>query len=461
MSDETQETARRAALVPETPMEAPVAAAEAAVEVAPQAKIHLTSAVGVKLAGSMFLHHVCLGSWMVTLGSYIQANTGASGRAMFAAGFVGVAYGAGPLGAMISPALTGFLADRHIAAERLMAVLNVLCAVALWGAIAAPAQAWFYLALCAYFMCFHPSMALATSMAMHHLQRPERDYPAVRAGGTAGWIAGGLLVGLIWPAATGQNIEPTNIPMKIGIVASLATALYSLVLPHTPPAARSAGPREASAKGDMWRLATDGRFAALMALAFAAHIPSQFYYAYGNVYFNWVGMTAAAAKMTLGQCVEIAAMLLLPLVLLRMSVRAAIATGLTVWTLRFLMLAASTQPAGPGRNGLLYAAIMLHGVAYTMTTISLQLDVDRCAGRMRRATAQGMFAVAVQGFGCFAGAQLAGAAGARWLPLDIADATPAGWRTFWLLPAAGSAATVVLTLFVLRPGRENTPKRGS
>ena len=49
-----------------------------------------------------------------------------------------------------------------------------------------------------------------------------------------------------------------------------------------------------------------------MILAVLAHIPSQFYYAYSNVFFNWTGMEFAAAKMTLGQGVEVGCMLLLP-----------------------------------------------------------------------------------------------------------------------------------------------------
>jgi nucleoside transporter len=415
----------------------------------------LFSVVGWKLAGTLFLHHVCIGAWFVTLGSYINANSGTGGRAMFGAGFVGVAYGAGPLGAMVSPFLMGLLADRHIAAERLMAVLNVLCAMALWGAIAAPSQGLFYAAVFAYFMCYHPSASLATSMALHHLRRPERDFPVVRAGGTAGWIAAGVLVGWLWPLITQHTIEDTNVPMKIGIAASLVTAAFSLILPHTPPVNRRAARAEAELtdKGELVRLLRDGRFAALMVLAVSAHIPSQFYYAYSNVFFNWTNMQAAAAKMSLGQTVEVGVMLLLPLVLARLRVKSVMLIGLAVWALRFLMLAAATAPTAFGRDALLYTAILLHGVAFTFVTISLMLEVDRSAGRHRRATAQGLFSVAVQGFGSFAGAQLAGMAGAHWLPLDVREATSAGWQTFWLLPAGGAAAVFCLAAIMLP--REN------
>lgn len=457
MNEKSEESARLASLAPEPPIETPLVLLEPLPPRMQEGGAELASLVGFKLAGTLFLHHVCIGSWFVTLGNYVSANSGRRGSGMFAAGFVGVAYGAGPLGAMISPFLTGLLADRHFSAERLMAVLNLLCAAALWGAIQAPSEFAFYLAVFAYFLCFHPSASLATSMALHHLRRPERDFPVVRAGGTAGWIAAGVLIGWVWPTVTAwltkseQSIEATATPMKIAFVASLANAAFSLILPHTPPPSgkTKTGPAAGGPRGELWHLLHDGRFAALMILAVSAHIPSQFYYAYSNVYFNWTGMTAAAAKMTLGQVVEVGVMLLLPILFVRVSVKSAIVFGLGVWSLRFLMLAGAVAPTGAGRQALLYAAILLHGVAFTLVTISLQLDVDRCAGRHRRATAQGLFSVAVQGFGCFVGSQLAGAAGARFLPIDIRVATIQGWQTFWLLPALGSAAVLGIALLVL------------
>jgi nucleoside transporter len=456
MNDSSEESARLAAIAPETPLETPLVPIGPPPSVVQEGGAELASLVAFKLAGTLFLHHVCIGSWFVTLGNYVSANSGNRGLGMFSAGFVGVVYGAGPLGAMISPFVTGWLADRHFPAERIVAVLNILCAAALCGAVSATSQGLFYLAVFAYFLCFHPSASLATSMALHHLRRPERDFAVVRAGGTAGWIAAGVLVGWLWPTLTEHVIESTATPMKIGVAASIVNALFSLTLPHTPPAngrSRAADPSEFP-RIDLWHLLRDGRFAALMILAVSAHIPSQFYYAYSNVYLNWTGMSAAAAKMTLGQVVEVGVMLALPALLVRLSVKAAIIIGLGIWALRFLMLAAAAEPSAVGRDALLYAAILLHGVAFTMVTISLQLDVDRCAGRHRRSTAQGLFSVAVQGFGCFVGSQLAGRAGAHFLPIDVQGASTGGWQMFWLLPAVG-AATAMGVAVLLLPGERD------
>jgi len=417
---------------------------------AAHAGVALRSVVGFKLAMAMFLHHFTLGAWIVTLGSYVEANSGSAGSGIFSAGFVGIAYGAGPLGGMVSPFITGLLADHFFATERILAVMHIAGAMALAGAVAADSQAAFYLAMIGYFVFFIPSFALVSSMTLHHLAQPARDFPLVRAVSTVGWIAAGVFVGGLWPLFTGDVIEATAVPMKIGVVGELVTAAYCLMLPHTPPANKVARTPAGISGSQTLDLIRQPSFLALLALAMLAHIPSQFYYAYCNAFLNsWVKMDAAAAKMALGQVVEVACMLALPAVLLRISIKTSIIIGMAIWMLRFWMLSAAASPTLPGRDGVIYAAILLHGIAFTLVTISLQLDVDRCAGRKRRATAQGLLAVAMSGFGCFAGAQLSGIAGAQWLPADLDAATVQGWQAFWSLPAWIAAGVMVAAALAL------------
>lgn len=429
----------------------PVAGVAPALEDAVHPGVGLRSLVAAKLALAMFLHHFSLGAWIVTLGNYVQAHSGEAG--MFSAGFVGIAYSAGPLGGMVAPFVTGLLADHLFATERIMCVLHLCGAAALACAVSADSQAGFYVALIAYFVCFIPSFALVSSMTLHHLADPARDFPIVRAFSTMGWIAGGVFVGWLWPQATGEVIEATAVPMTIAMVGGVVTAAFCLLLPHTPPANR----RPAASTGgislkDTLDLVWRPRFLVLIAIAVLAHAPSQFYYAYGNVYLNWVGMTHPAAKLTLGQVTEVAMMFMLPLVLLRISVKASIVVGMLVWSLRFWMLSAAAGSTGAAQTALLYTAVITHGVAFTLTSIALQLEVDMCAGRKRRATAQGLLAVAMSGMGCFLGAQMAGLAGARLLPAEVHGATAAGWTQFWAIPAWGSAAVVLFTALFLSSG---------
>lgn len=452
MSDTPEDLSCLAPLAADMPPEVPLAPIPALPPAEPGEGAELFSAIGFKLAANQFLHHICMGTWFVTLGSYVSANSGSQGAAMFGAGFVGVAYSAGPLGGMISPFLTGLMADHWVSAERLTAALQLLCAGALACAVAASSQTQFFFAIFAYFLFFHPSSSLSTSMALHHLRRPMRDFAVVRACGTAGWVTAGLAVGWLWPWVTGRSIESTAIPMQLSIVASLATAAFALVMPHTPPANRAstnAGENRPLVT-ELRELIRDRRFVTLMVLAVLAHIPTQFYYAYGNVFFNWAAISYPAAKMTLGQVVEMVAMLLLPSLLARIGVKTAVVLGLAIWSGRYVMLAVGALPQTTGRYGLLYAAILLHGFAFTFATISMQLDVDRCAGKRRRATAQGLFSVAVQGLGCFAGARIAGWAGQSYLPVDPLQGVGSGWAKFWLVPAIGAIAVTLVTAGALQ-----------
>ena len=452
-NDDAATLAALAAPPEDLPLAPPLESAE------PHAGVSLRSRVAAVLATSMFLHHFSMSAWVVTLGSYVMANTGGNGAGIFAAGFVGTAYAAGPIGGMLSPFLTGLLADNYFATEKIMAVLSLGCAVAMWAAVEAQTQWTFFAALVCYFLFYLPSFSLVASMSMHQLADPARQFPAVRACGTMGWIAGGVFVGWVWPLFTGQSIENTAVPMKIAIVGQLVTAAFCYFLPHTPPTNRRHRDAAPSASGaDLRDLLRSPLFIGLMVVAVLAHIPSQFYYAYSNAFLNnWVQTPYAAAKLTLGQVVEVTCMLTLPFVLARARVKSLILLGLAIWTVRFAMLAASASPTIWGRDFLLYAAILLHGVAYTYLTLSLQLEVDRCAGRKRRATAQGLLTVAIQGLGCFVGAWLSGLAGAKLAPADAGAATAAGWQAFWALPAAGAAAVWVLAALVLP--REDRPKR--
>src|SRR5262249_50723221 len=94
-------------------------------------------------------------------------------------------------------------------------------------------------------------------------------------------------------------------------------------------------------------------------------------------------------------------------------------------------------------------AILLHGAAVAYVYIALQLEVDRFAGPKLRASAQGLLVVAMQGFGCFAGAELAGLAGGDWLTDQTGPAAAAGWQSFWSAPAWGAAAVLAIVQAVL------------
>ena len=399
----------------------------------------------MRLRALMFLEHLCLGTWSVTLGSYLGALAKADGPGGLEPSFIGLAYGTFAVGMMVSPFLAGLLADRRFSSERLLAVIHAMGAVTLLGVTFATTPAWLYLALLAHFIFVAPVTAIVNSTVMKNVDNPQKSFPLVRLWGTIGWICSGLLVGWVVPALFfgGESIEATAWPLWLAAAFHLATAVFCRFLPHTPPV-------KAESRGhlvtDLRSLATHRKFLALLAFAFLIGLPSQFYYGYANLFFNELHVDHAAAKMALGQGVEIGAMLLLPLMLTRLGIRATLLMGIAAWAVRYYALAACGLD---GLAPLLYVGILLHGVSFTFVSVSLQIYLDREAVGGLRATAQGVFSFCNHGVGKFLGANLTGIAHG-WL---VGSAAAGAWGVFWLAPAIYCTALLLAAAVVFRNGR--------
>src|SRR2546421_7771365 len=85
----------------------------------------MQTTVKSKLSVFMFLQYLIWGSWYVSMGTYLANALKFSGQQ------VGAAYGAFAIGSMISPFITGLVADRYFASEKMLAVLGVLGGVVL------------------------------------------------------------------------------------------------------------------------------------------------------------------------------------------------------------------------------------------------------------------------------------------------------------------------------------------
>ena len=385
-------------------------------------------AVRVRLSGMMFLEYFVWGAWFVTMGTYLGQTLKFSGTQ------IGLAYGATALAAMISPFFVGMIADRFMATEKALAILHLVGGLLMYAASRAVAFGAFYPLLVAYALCYMPTLALTNSLSFDHMKEPAREFPAVRALGTIGWIVAGLLVG-------GLHIEPTVVPLRIAAGASIVLGLYSFLLPHTPPHAAGNAITAKDILGlDALKLMGDRSFATFIIGSFLLCIPLQFYYAFTNLFLNEIGLPEPASKMSFGQMSELGFMLLLPLLLVRLGVKRILLVGMAAWALRYAFFAyGNTGPL----VWMLYAGILLHGVCYDFFFVTGQIYVDQRAAIAVRASAQGFLAFITQGAGLYIGGLLSGA---------VVDAFTANghhdWQTIWLIPA-GLAAGILLLFAAL------------
>src|SRR5947209_3731113 len=73
-----------------------------------------------KLSFFMFLQYMIWSSWYVSMGAYLATTLKFNGNQ------IGQAYSAFAIGSMISPFLTGLIADRYFSSEKMLAILGIL-----------------------------------------------------------------------------------------------------------------------------------------------------------------------------------------------------------------------------------------------------------------------------------------------------------------------------------------------
>jgi nucleoside transporter len=404
----------------------------------------MNSAVRSKLSIMMFLQFALWGSWFVTLSTYLL-KIGFSGVQ------VGAAYSTMNWGAILAPIIAGAIADRFFQAQKVMAVLHLVGAALLWWISSVTDPTTFFWALLAYAICYMPTLGLANAISFHQMQDPGKEFGVIRAFGTLGWIVVGFIVGLFAPKMLGYSIEPTNLPLKIGAVISLALGLYAFTLPSTPPSAAGQKPTLTQALGlSTLSAMKDRSFAVFVIGSLLICIPLSFYYSFANAYLNESGMQNAAMKMTLGQMSEVLFLVLIPFFFVRLGVKKMLLIGMAAWVLRYVLFAY-------GNNGnlvaLLYAGIILHGICFDFFFVTGQIYVDQSVSRAQRAAAQGFIHVVTYGVGQLIGSWAAGAVVERY-----ATATDAGtrhlWQAIWMVPAVMAFAVLILfALFFREPAR--------
>lgn len=392
----------------------------------------------IKLGFFMFLQYFVWGSWYVSMATYLSRTLHFGGEQ------IGLAYGAFAIGAMISPFFVGLIADRYFPSEKILAFLACLGGILLFVLSKLTTFSSFYPVLIIYCASYVPTLALGTSLSLHHLTNPKRDLPLVKALTAVGWIASGVMVSIIFEA------EQSAAQFQIAGVISILLGLFSLTLPHTPPKKTGKDVRIGEILGlDALALMKKPSFAIFIVCMFLICIPLYFYFVNMNLYVTELGWKYTVAKMSLAQVSDVIFLLLLPVMLRYLGYKKTIFIGILAWAVRYFLLAGSVDIISM-QSLFVYTAILLHGVCYDFLFITGQLYVDEEANERIRGAAQGFIAFILWGVGAFVGTHLAGIS----LASHTFD-TPVGsfahdWKGIWIYPAWGAVAVLVVFMIFFR-----------
>ncbi len=384
-----------------------------------------------RLGLMLFLEYFIWGSWYVTIGTWLSSSLHFTGQQ------VGIVAGATAVGAIVAPFFVGLIADKYVAAEKILGILHLAGMALLLVASRQTSFPVLYAVIFLYCLCFMPTLALTNSLCFRQMRDPKLEFGGIRVLGTAGWIVAGLFIGTL-------GLEATRHPLEIAAGCSLLMGLYCFTLPHTPPLARgeklSVGqlfPKEAIS------LLKERSMAVFALASLLICIPLQFYYAFTNLYLNQSGVHNAAGKMTGGQMSELLCMLLIPWFFRRLGVKYMLVTGMLAWALRYALFAYGN--AGP-RVWMLWLGILLHGICYDFFFVTGQIYIDRKASPALRAAAQGLISFLTYGVGMFVGSWLSGAVVEHYGHAAADGSVLYDWRSIWIW--AGLASAVVLIGFL-------------
>ncbi len=334
-------------------------------------------------------------------------------------------------------------ADRNFSAEKFLAASNVLGGLALVG-VAFSTSFWpffaFYLASS---LVYVPTLSVTNSIAFANLSDPAKQFGNVRMGGTIGWML------VSWPFVFLLSAQATVTEVRwiflVAAAISFISAAYSLTLPHTPPKKDVAG-ADPLAWREAIKLLGVPFVGVLFAVTFIDSVIHNGYFVMADAFLTErVGIAGnlSMVVLSLGQLAEIATMLVLGAVLVRLGWKATMIIGVLGHAARFAVFAffADSLPV-------IIAVQLLHGVCYAFFFATVYIFVDAVFPKDVRSSAQGLFNLLILGIGSVAASFLFPALVGR---LRDPASKVVDYQTLFLVPTGMALVAVVLLALFFRP----------
>ncbi|MFE4708788.1 MFS transporter [Peribacillus simplex] len=396
-----------------------------------------------RLGLMVFFQEFVYGSWLVSMGLILSKHGLSS--------IIGIAYAVGGIAAMLSPIFTGMLTDRFFSSQKVLAILNIIGGIILWFI---PEQIYsgngttFLWLIFLYNLVFIPSYSLRNNISFRNIKNTKKDFPLINVFGTVGFIAAGLLLGML-----GYSENPVS--FQLGAVVSILTGLYNFTLPHTPPLDKD---KPISVRDwfclDALSLLKDRNYLVFLICTVLLFIPFTAYSSYASVLLEAVGFEKVASVMTIGQVSEVVFMLLLPLFFRRLGYKYVFFIGIVAWVVRSSLFALGAPEA---ITMLMYVTIGLHGFCWNFFFVAGFMYTDEKASPEIKSQAQGLLMMFSQGIGIFFGSLATGYLFENIVTNQGSDSL-VQWGEFWTYVSVFTAFVAII-FFILFKNREKAIRK--
>ena len=392
----------------------------------------MSMSVRMRLSAMMFLQYIMFAVWWQPLAAYL-VNIGIGGL------YKATILSSVGLGCLAAPIIT-MIADRHFASQKILVVLNLLCAVLLFLAAKQDDAMLLFLLLLLAMFCYMPTWSLTNAIAMTNC--PSEKFPQIRVFGSIGWVASGLF-SLVALKVYGTKIDGTATPLLCGAGMALVTAISNLTLPNTPPPSKGQEASIVDAFGlRALVLLKDFNFALFCIISLLVMIPFTIYWTYCSEFLQDRGFEFITITMNWGQFGEMFFMLLVPLAIARIGIKWTMAVGLIASLVRYVAFLSGGMF---DNTSLYFVAILVHGIIFGFFFVGGQVYVDKKAPKEIRAQAQGLIVLICYGIGMLVGNFFNGKLISHYMTETIVDGVAQkvyNWNAIW-------AITTVISIVLL------------
>lgn len=393
-----------------------------------------------KLTVINFLQFFIWGAYLTSIGGYMYATLQFKGEEI---GTVFLTLG---IASIFMPPILGIISDRWINAERLLGLMHLMGAIALYytSTISTPqAMFWAMLWVCAAYM---PTISLNNTVAYYILKGngldPQKDFPPIRVWGTIGFIAAMWLTDLF-------HFTLNNGQLLFASISSLITALYCFTLPACKPNSTKSKSLAAAFGLDALKLFGISKMAIFfifsMLLGAALQITNQWgvpfidHFKFNPEYTDTIGVKYPNILVSISQISETVFIVTIPFFLRRYGIKTVMLISMMAWCLRFGLFG-----IGDPGSGLIFLilSMIVYGMAFDFFNISGSLFIERETPTNIRGSAQGLFMMMTNGIGAMIGSY-----GSGWLVQHFTVNDVTNWQTVWFI--FSSYAFIIAILFAL------------